>query len=220
MSAINFVICVKIHKMKSGNETKILLGILALTLGIIVLAVFLLTGNKSQSPNVLSQSIVRDDNYFRGPRDVKATIVEFSNFECGACKAMEKTIEQIFKDYEGKVKLVYKHFPFEEPGWHAELAAEAAEAAGAQGKFWEMHDLLFENQGNLGRVNLTKLAQNLSLDVDKFNKDLDQGTYKAKVQKDLKEAQDLGLDSTPTFFVNGKQTQSKDLAQEIDRALQ
>ncbi len=138
----------------------------------------------------------------------KLTIVEYSDFQCPGCGGMAPVVEQLIAD-NPDIRLVYRHFPLD---FHenAMLAAQAAEAAAAQEKFWEMHDLLFANSSVWGsqateefRATLTEYATDLDLDVDVFNKALDDETYLAKVQAQYQEAQSLGLPGTPSFVFDG-----------------
>jgi protein-disulfide isomerase len=145
-----------------------------------------------------------------GPKDglkgnpkAPVTIVEFSDFQCPFCSRVNPTISKIMKTYGDQVRVVFKHnpLPFHKD---APLASEASLAAGAQGKFWEMHDLLFKNQRKLKRADLDVYATQLGLDIEKFKSDLDQHTFKAQVDADLAQARSLGVRGTPNFFINGK----------------
>jgi protein-disulfide isomerase len=143
------------------------------------------------------------NSYSKGAQDALVTIVEFSEFQCPFCSRVNPTIKQILDTYPGKVKVVYKHnpLPFHKD---APLAAEAALAAGAQGKFWEMHDKLFQDTKALQRENLEKYAGEIGLDVAKFKADLDAGTFKKDVQADMALAAQIGAQGTPNFFINGR----------------
>lgn len=144
-----------------------------------------------------------DDDPSIGPEDAPVTIVEFSDYQCPFCARAEPTIEQVLKEYEGKVRLVYRDFPL---SFHqnAQKAAEATECADEQGKFWEYHDKLFENQDALDVNNLKQYAKDLGLDSSKFDNCLDSGKYTEEVQKDLADGQSLGVSGTPAFFINGR----------------
>ena len=144
---------------------------------------------------------------FRGSADAKVAIVEYSDFQCPFCARAYPTINQILKDYDGKVKFYYKHFPL---GFHqnAQKSAEAYECALDQGKQWEYHDKLFENSQadgtGLNLADLKKYAAGLGLDTAKFNSCLDGGQKAAKVGADASEGAQNGVGGTPTFFINGK----------------
>ena len=156
-----------------------------------------------------------------GPTTPKVTLVEFSDFECPACGAAYPVVKQVVEKYKDDLKFVYRHFPLDQHK-NARRAAEAAEAAGAQGKFWEMHDLLFANQKDLSDETIQKLASDLKLDMSQFNQDLATGKYKDKVQKDLTDGTAIGVNATPTFYLNGKKLSLfsfTDLDAEVAKAL-
>ncbi len=139
----------------------------------------------------------------KGAHAAKVTIVEYSDFECPYCGRAEPTIKQILEKYPDDVQLVYKHFPLPSHS-NSWKAAEASECAAEQGKFWEYHDMLFENQDALYTPMLKDYAKQLGLDTDKFNNCLDSNTMKARVENDAEEGKSLGVSGTPAFFVNGK----------------
>jgi protein-disulfide isomerase len=139
----------------------------------------------------------------RGPRNAPVTLVVFSDFQCPYCARVEPTITQIEKEYAGKVRVVWKNFPLDMHP-NAKPAAAAALAAGEQGKFWEMHDKLFENQRALDRANLEKYAQDLGLDLARFRAALDSAKVGAKIASDMKEAAEVDVSGTPATFVNGR----------------
>ncbi|HXI57428.1 MAG TPA: thioredoxin domain-containing protein [Polyangia bacterium] len=139
----------------------------------------------------------------KGPKNAALTMVIFSDFQCPFCSRVEPTLTQIEKDYGGKVRQVWKNYPLPFHN-NAEPAAEAAMAAGAQGKFWEMHDKLFANQQSLDRPSLEKYAQELGLNMSKFKADLDGQKYKAQIEADTKEGQAVGVNGTPAVFINGR----------------
>jgi protein-disulfide isomerase len=139
----------------------------------------------------------------RGKADAKVTVVEFSDFQCPACGRAEPTVQALQKQLGDGVKLVWKNLPLEMHPF-AHLAAEAALAAGAQGKFWEMHDRLFANQQALDRQSLLRYAAELHLNIVQFEKALDTHAFAAAVDADLQLAQRLGINGTPTFFVDGQ----------------
>ena len=140
---------------------------------------------------------------FKGAADALVNIVEFSDFQCPFCSRVNPQIERVMKDYAGKVRLYFKHYPL---SFHqdAPLASQAALAAGAQGKFWEMHDKLFANQQALKRPDLDRYAQELGLDMGKFKQALDAQTYKARVDADFALGNSVGVNGTPAFFINGR----------------
>jgi len=138
----------------------------------------------------------------RGPDNAPVTIVEFSDFQCPYCGRAVPTVEKVMKDYDGKVRLVFRHFPL---SFHpnAQKAAEASACAADQGKFWPMHDKMFTNQQKLGVPDLKSFAKDLGLDQGKFDKCLDGGEKAAQVNADEKDGEQAGVNGTPAFFVNG-----------------
>jgi len=146
-----------------------------------------------------------DDDPVKGSKDAPVTIIEFSDFQCPYCgRFYQQTLPLIEENYikTGKVKIVYRDFPL---SFHqyAQKAAEAAECAHEQGKFWEYHDKLFENQNALDVASLKQYASELGLDAQKFNDCLDSGKKASEVQKDFNDGSMYGVSGTPTFFING-----------------
>lgn len=147
-----------------------------------------------------------DDDAVKGDKNAKVTIVEFSDFQCPYCGRFAlQTLPSIRKDYvdTGKVKIVFRDFPlsFHE---NAQKASEAAECAGEQGKYWEMHDKLFQNQQALDVESLKKYAKEIGLDTAKFNNCLDSGSMASEVKKDFNDGVAYGVTGTPSFFINGQ----------------
>jgi protein-disulfide isomerase len=138
----------------------------------------------------------------RGPDKAPVTIVEFSDFQCPYCGREYPVIERVMKEYDGKVRLVFRHFPLD---FHpfAEKAAEAGACAQDQGKFWELHDKMFTNQTKLAVDDLKGYAKSLGMDATKFDKCLDSGEKKTLVEEDTKAGSAAGVNGTPAFFING-----------------
>jgi len=138
----------------------------------------------------------------KGPANAKITIVEFSDFQCPFCKRGKDTMDEVLKKYPNDVKLVFKHLPL---AFHdkAEPAARASLSAGKQGKFWEMHDALFDNQSALSAEFFVEQAKKLGLDVEKFKKDMEADDVTKQIKDDKELADKHGISGTPGFFVNG-----------------
>ncbi|MBS3051935.1 MAG: DsbA family protein [Candidatus Aenigmarchaeota archaeon] len=183
--------------IKIKNPWKVLFFvIIALLIG------YFVYNNYSKAPETPRTQVSADDDPFKGGADAKVTIVEFSDYQCPYCARAESVVEQIMETYGNKVKFVYRDFPL--PGHQfAQKAAEASECADDQGKFWEYHDLLFENQQSLSVGSLKNFAKALKLDSNKFDSCLDDGKYTQEVKKDLKDGAGYGVEGTPTFFING-----------------
>ena len=144
------------------------------------------------------------NNPAKGPAGAPITIVEFSDFQCPFCARVNPTLAKLQETYAGKLRIVFRDLPLLSIHKNAGHAAEAAQCANDQGKFWEMHDRLFENQAKLAPADLKEHAVALSLDAAAFNQCLDSGKYTPEWRRDAEEASKLGLSGTPAFFVNGR----------------
>jgi len=185
------------------SETKYLIGFIVVVLFLMVGGVILFSKNPPAATTPVSaEKLTAGTKNVTGPKDAKVTLVEFSDYECPACGAVHPVVKDILKKYPDKIRFYYRHFPLPQHP-DAELAAYASQAAGNQGKFWEMHDKLFENQKSLKREDLLSYAKDLKLDLDKFTKDLENPEVKQQVATDLALATEINLDQTPTFFLNG-----------------
>jgi Na+/H+ antiporter NhaA len=142
-------------------------------------------------------------DHIRGPLDAPVTVVEYGDFECPYCGIAEPVVRELLREF-GDVRYVWRHLPLNDVHAHAQLAAEAAEAASDQGAFWEMHDLLFENQAALEPSDLIAHAERLGLDVDRFADDLSRHSGAARVAEDVDSADLSEVSGTPTFFINGR----------------
>src|SRR5262245_5738805 len=177
--------------------------------------------------------LVRHDSPTLGPVDADVTLVEFLDPECESCAAFYPTVKRILKDYDGKVRLVVRYMPFHH---NSVLAATFTEAAGEQGKYWEMQEMLFRRQPEWGERHgepetttrespaalFEKYARELGLDVDKIKRAVAQNRYAAKLERDKSDGENLGVRRTPTFFVNGRQLarfSEQDLRSLIDEEL-
>jgi protein-disulfide isomerase len=138
----------------------------------------------------------------QGVREAPVKIIEFADYECPYCQQVHPLLKKLEQEFDGKIAIAFKDFPLPMHS-RATKAAEATRCAGAQGKYWELHDSLFEHAGHLEVPQLKEYAQALQLDMEKFDKCLDSGEQAAAVQKDFAEAQRLGLSGTPSFFMNG-----------------
>jgi protein-disulfide isomerase len=151
----------------------------------------------------LATPVDPDCDHLRGPEDALVTIVEYGDFECPFCGQAEPVVRELLAGH-GDVRYVFRHLPLTDVHPHAQLAAEAAEAAAQQGAFWEMHDLLFEHQGALEVRHLLRYAEQIGLDVERFRKGLHQRVGAARVAADVESADLSGVSGTPSFFINGR----------------
>jgi protein-disulfide isomerase len=146
---------------------------------------------------------VSDRDHIQGPASAPVELVEYGDFECPHCGRAAGVVDQLRAELGDKLRFVFRHFPLSKMHPHARKAAEASEAAAAEGKFWEMHDLLFKNSAMLSVPDLTRYAAEIGLDADAFIAALTQDTYSARVQEDLSSGVRSGVNGTPTFFING-----------------
>jgi formate-nitrite transporter family protein len=146
---------------------------------------------------------LREGDHICGSDDALVTLMEFGDYECEGCGIAYGIIRQMEQEFGDKLRFVFRHYPYARLHPHAELAAQAAEAAAAQGKFWEMHDILFKHQHALERENLLSYADQLNLDSGRFAEELDAETYLDHVRSDFRSGVQNGVFGTPTLFLNG-----------------
>jgi len=144
------------------------------------------------------------DDWAKGPVDAPVTLVEYGDFECPFCRRAYWEVKTLERAVGDRVRFVFRHFPLTQMHPHALLAAEAAEAGGAQGRFWEMLEMLFQNQQNLEAPALLTYAAELGLDMGRFTRDLQEHRSMPKIQRDFVEGVRSGVNGTPTFFINGE----------------
>ena len=138
-----------------------------------------------------------------GPSQASVTVVEYGDFECPNCKQAAPAMKLLLARFTGRVRLVWRHFPLEEVHPHAMHAALASEAAAGQGKFWAMHDLLFDNQRHLKLPQLRGYAERLELDMVRYDAEMGDTFHVQRVREDIEGGSASGVRATPTFFVNG-----------------
>jgi protein-disulfide isomerase len=151
----------------------------------------------------LLRAPVNSSDHVQGPDNAPVTLLEYGDYECPHCGRAYPILKTIQKQMGPRLRFVFRNFPLRESHPHAEQAAEAAEAAGAQGKFWEMHDRLFERQFALDEEYLIEYAGDLGLDVARFRKELGSAAYAPRVREDFRSGVTSGVNGTPTFFING-----------------
>lgn len=205
---------------KSTIKTVLIIVQVVLALLVVQQVVKLFPSDTPTGNVVLNQTFLADP--FLGPENASIVVIEYSDFQCPYCAAAVGTHAALVERFkaqmpewkasvpelekmarEGKIKFVFKHFPlsFHE---NAQKAAEASEAANAQGKFWEFHDKLFEKGGTFDSTAYAEIAKEIGLDVERFEKELNSGMYADSVKKDMEEGQKAGIRGTPAFLVNGK----------------
>jgi protein-disulfide isomerase len=161
---------------------------------------------KPPEPPVFDIAIA--DSASKGAPNALVTIVEFTDYECPSCSATQPVLEELVKEFGDKVKLVARNFPLDQHK-HAFKAAEASEAAREQGKYWEYAAILFKNQKALDVEKLKEYASQVGLDRKRFDAALDSGKFADKVKRDFADGEKIGVDSTPSVFINGKRVRDK-----------
>jgi protein-disulfide isomerase len=149
-------------------------------------------------------SDVTERDHVQGPPDAPVTLLEYGDYQCPYCGAAHPIVKALQRHLGNNLRFAFRHFPLATIHEYAEAAAEAAEAAGAQGKFWQMHDALFENQHALDFDSLVAYAQELGLDAERFAAELENQVYAPRVREDFISGVRSGVNGTPTFFINGR----------------
>lgn len=143
------------------------------------------------------------NDHVLGPASATVIIIEYGDFGCAYCRSAYSTVKIVLEHFKDHVRFAFRHYPVVEAHPHAERAAEAVESAGAQGKFWPMHDLLFENQLRLDDQHLRQYAHQAKLDLQRYDRDMQMHIHLPRVHAQMHEAKQRGTHGTPTFFVNG-----------------
>jgi protein-disulfide isomerase len=157
----------------------------------------------TQWDTVLAVAVDDDRDHIQGPADAAVTLVEYGDYECPYCGAAYPIVKELQARMGDRLRFVFRNFPISTSHPHAEQAAEAAEASAAQGRFWEMHDLLYENQTQLRDQDLYAYAEQLGIDVERFDKDLAEHVHAPRVHEDFMSGVRSGVNGTPSFYVNG-----------------
>jgi protein-disulfide isomerase len=183
----------------------------------------------TQPPRPTTQQPGAANPYVKGNASARITVEEFSDFQCPACSGLEPGLKRVMADYNDRVRFVFRNYPLQMHKY-AFIAARAAEAAGLQGKFWEMHDMLYENQKEWSdsmepRVQFDSYATRLGLDVQRFKADMDRQELAERIKADMMRGNALGVKGTPTVYLNGRElvpgrlVTEDDLRREIEAAL-
>jgi protein-disulfide isomerase len=214
LSGIGFTVSLLIARLAFDDPVRqdqavvgiMIAGILAVGLGWLIfrLAAVLRGETSAGLPRKLDQPVDLDRDHVRGPTDAPLTLVEYADFECPFCGKATGMIEELRAELGDSLRYVYRHLALIDVHPHSELAAEAAEAAANQDRFWEMHDLLFAHQGELDIEDLIGYAGQLSLDVDRFVTEVEEGRNARRIQEDAASADASGAHGTPTFFIAGE----------------
>ena len=152
---------------------------------------------------VLTMPVAQDRDHIQGPADAAVTLVQYGDYECPYCGEAYPIIKEVQARLGESLRFVFRNFPITTSHPHAERAAEAAESAAAQGRFWEMHDLLYENQKRLSDEALRAYAQTLELDIELFEKEMAEHAHTERIHEDFMSGVRSGVNGTPTFYING-----------------
>lgn len=198
------------------NRRLIVLGsVIILAIILIILFITSVDTEKEKTPttSIRQAEPISDSDWVKGKSGGKVTLIEYSDLQCPACAIYYPVVKQITEEFGQEVLFAYRHFPLRTIHFNSQLASQAAEAAGKQGKFWQMHDLLFENQSEWAKVSdphqlFLQYAKELDLDPDQFNKDLVSDAVKEEVEKDYQSGVEVGVNVTPTFFLNNIKLQN------------
>lgn len=212
------------------QDIKIMVGIAIATIAIVVGAAFAL-GNPKDTSQIENKDkktdeklLVKENSFQIATSSAKATIVEFADFQCPACGAAHPITKSMLEEYQGKVNYVFRHFPLSQIHKNALISAQAAEAAGEQEKFWEMADKLFTNQKEWSENSnpldiFISYAEDLELDTQKFKEAIESNKFRSKIQDDVVDGNILGVNSTPTFFVDGKKLEGVPTVENFKKAI-
>lgn len=163
---------------------------------------------------------ISDEDHIRGNKAASVTLLEYGDYECPYCGEAYVMLKELKQRIGNQYEFVFRNFPLSQIHPHAKQAAYAAEAAGLQGKYWEMHDMLFENQDALEESDLASYAQALDLDLDKFTADMQSNTVIEKVENDFMGGVRSGVNGTPTFFINGTRYDGEDDVESLQEAIE
>lgn len=219
----------RVGAVRSQRITRIFwwgLGITSVLAFVILFAKTAATPSTSQTP----PPEINQQDWTKGALEgsASATLIEYSDFQCPACKVYQPLLGQVLSSFPENLRFVYRHFPLRTTHKNAQLAAQASEAAGNQGKFWQMHDMLFDKQDSWSKLPNAKdvfieYAGVLKLDIDKFKSDLDSQEAVQKIDADLAGGEKSGVDSTPTFYLNGQKVENikslEDFKKRVEEAI-
>ena len=209
--------------------SKFVIGIIGITVLILVIGVVLTNSStvttKIDPQTLQTEMVIQVSDWVKGPENAKATLIEYSDFQCPACASYFPLINQAVDEFKDGLRVVYRHYPIREIHQNAQLSAQAAEAAGKQGKFWQFHDKLFDFQSAWSESGNAKemfigYAQDMDLNVDQFKTDLDSSEAADNVQSDYQSGLRLGISSTPTFFLNGTRIKNPGSYEELKSLIQ
>lgn len=198
----------------SSFEKKFFTGIIVFSVLIVAIAIFFISKNQSLTVAVSKEQAkeilaVKSDDWVKGTEGASITIVEYLDFECEACRVYYPMVKQLKEEYKDKLRFVVRYFPLPNHK-NSMTSAQAVETAGKQGKFWEMHDKLYDTQKDWGEKQVATprvfedYAKQIGLDMEKYKNDVNSSEVKDRINRDKNSATSLGIQGTPTFFINGE----------------
>ena len=164
--------------------------------------------------------IIPTRNIWVGSKQAKVSLVEFGDYESEACAKANEVVKKLMKQFDGDLKFNYRHFPLTQIHQRAQKAAEASVGAAQEGKFWEMHNIIFENRKNLGTISLKLYSKEAGISNKKFLDTLVNSTYSWEVRNDLMEGLNKGVRDVPTFFINGQLLEGKPTYENMKNAIE
>lgn len=200
----------KLQHFLKTTQGKVIAGLVVIIVALFAYYFYALSNGQV---NTIQDITISNTDHVRGALNGTVTMVEFGDFQCPACGAYEPLVRKVMADNPTTLKIVFRHFPLTQVHQNALLAAKASEAAGVQGKFWEMHDMLYDNQqtwsaGLNARDFFVNYAKTLGLDVAKFSNDINSKAIEEKILAEYQEGTKLGVQGTPSFFINGKKIEN------------
>lgn len=215
--------------VRSQRLTRIFWWGLGITAVVAFVLLFIKTASAPPAAKIPPPAVTQSD-WTKGAAEgsASATLIEYSDFQCPACKVYQPLLGQVLSAFPEKLRFVYRHFPLRTTHKNAQHAAQAAEAAGKQGKFWQMHDMLFDKQDSWSKLPSVKdtfieYAGVLELDKDKFRSDIDLAEIAQKIDTDLSGGEASGVDATPTFYLNGQKVENikglEDFKKRVEEAI-
>jgi protein-disulfide isomerase len=215
-------------KIKGNATIWFAVGFIVLATVVIIVAAVVSSGSLDNTPSSDTPApAITSDEWTKGPKDAKVTLIEYADFQCPACANYYPLIKNVLAAYSDKVLFVYREFPLYTIHPNAGISAQAAEAAGLQGKFWEMYDLLYTKQqewsitatNRVVQDNFDVYAKSLGLDLDKFHQDINSDQVLKKIKRDVDGGTAAAVGQTPTFYVNLKQIQNPSSESELKSIL-
>ena len=205
-------------KHQDNSTLYVVLGTVVFALVLIVVAV--VSAQQQKNKPASADLVVGSEPHARGAEQPKVTLSVFSDFTCSHCQAFSQEVGTLLDSFPDSLKFVHRYYLLGGETSPSEFAAEANEAAGAQGKYWEYQKLLWDNFGKITRDELITYARTLGLDIDKFTADLDGRVYRARVVQDYTDGKALGITGTPTIYLNGKKHEGSYSIESLTTAIQ